>query len=206
VDVGSLVVMNAEATELVEPRNVRSTTQRIGPVRSRASCDPQPARARCDAPRGLDIDATYPRSPSTQSGRCRSRPRPPCGGGIASTNATASVESCRLAPVNGRRAAHPARRKSDGACSRAWPGQWDSDRSGHRRTLRGRNNCPRPPATNQSGRGVRANPEAQSGSDPTRPPVASRAPDASTSSPTRTRVPAGAFAMGCRCGGQTECR
>jgi hypothetical protein len=45
---------------------------------------------------------------------------------------------------------------------------------------------PSPPA--------QANPVAQSGSDPTRPPVASRASDASTSPPTRTRVPAGASA------------
>jgi hypothetical protein len=50
------------------------------------------------------------------------------------------------------------------------------------------------PATNQSGRRVRANPEAQSGSNLTRPPVASRAHDASTLSPTRTRVPAAASA------------
>jgi hypothetical protein len=50
------------------------------------------------------------------------------------------------------RAARPARRRSDDACSRAWPDQWDLDRSGHRRRPRGRNNCPRPPATNQSGR------------------------------------------------------
>ena len=59
------------------------------------------------------------------------------------------------------RAARPARRRSDDACSRAWPDQWDLDRSGHRRGPRGWNNCPRPPATNQSGRSVRASPAAQ---------------------------------------------
>ncbi len=84
-------------------------------------------------------------------------------------------------------AARPARRKSDGACSRAWLDRWDSDRFAPRRTPRGWNNCPRPPATNQSGRRVRANPGARSGSDPTPPPVANRAGAASTSFPTRTR-------------------
>jgi hypothetical protein len=50
-----------------------------------------------------------------------------------------------------RRAARPARRRSDDVCSHAWPDQWDSDRSGHRRTPRGWNNCPQSRATNQSG-------------------------------------------------------
>jgi hypothetical protein len=94
------------------------------------------------------------------------------------------------------RAARPARRRSDDACSRAWPDQWDLDRSGHRRGPRGWNNSPRPPATNQSGRSARASPVAQSASDPKRPPVANRAGAASTSSPTRTRVPAGARVVG----------
>ena len=66
--------------------------------------------------------------------------------------------------------------------------------------------CPRPPGTNQSDRRARANPAAQSGSDPTPPPVASRASDASTSSPTRMRVPAGASARERRCGGRRRCR
>ena len=60
------------------------------------------------------------------------------------------------------------RRKSDDACCRAWPARWDSARSDHRRTRRGWNNCPRPPATNPSGRHARANLGARSGSDPTR--------------------------------------
>ncbi len=102
-------------------------------------------------------------------------------------------------------AARPARRRSDDACSRAWPDQSDLDRSGHHRRPRGRNNCPRRPATNQSGRSVRASPAAQSASDPTRPPVANRVGAASTSSPTRTRVPAGAFARECRCEGRRRC-
>jgi len=52
------------------------------------------------------------------------------------------------------RAAHLARRRSDDACSRAWPDQSDLDRSGHRRRPRGWNSCPRPPATSQFGRRV----------------------------------------------------
>ena len=74
-----------------------------------------------------------------------------------------------LGASHGRRVGRPARRRSDDACFRAWPDQWDLDRSGHLRTPRGWNNCPRPPATNQSGRRARANPAAQSGSSP-RPP------------------------------------
>ena len=65
------------------------------------------------------------------------------------------------------------------ACSRAWPDQWDLDRSGHRRGPPAWNNCSRPPATSQFGRRVRANPAAQSASDPKRPPVANRAGAAS---------------------------
>jgi hypothetical protein len=99
-----------------------------------------------------------------------------------------------------RRACH----KSDGACSRAWPDRWDSDRFGHRRTPRGCNNCPRRRATNQSGHRARANPTAQSGSDPTRQPVANPASDASRSFPIRTRVPAGASAKGYRYEGRRQ--
>jgi hypothetical protein len=60
-----------------------------------------------------------------------------------------------------RRAGRPGRRKSDGVCSRVWPDRLDSDRSGGPRTPRGCNNCPRPLATNQSGRRARANPAAK---------------------------------------------
>ena len=42
--------------------------------------------------------------------------------------------------------------------------------------------------------------------DPTRPLVANRAGGASTSSPSRSRVPVGASARECRCEGRTECR
>ena len=78
------------------------------------------------------------------------------------------------------------------------------DRFGHRRTPRGCNNCPRPRATTQSGHRARANPAAQSGSDPTRQPVASAASDASTPFPIRNRVPAGASAKGYRYEGRRQ--
>ncbi len=130
--------------------------------------------------------------PSTQSGRCRGRPRSPCSGGIASTNARASCESFRFAPV---------RRTASGT-----PRPSQIDQYGHHHALRGWNSCPRPLATNQSDPFERANPAARSESDPTRPLVANRAGGANTSSPNRTRVPAGASAKGCRCGGRTKCR
>jgi hypothetical protein len=53
---------------------------------------------------------------------------------------------------------------------------------------------------------ARANPVPQSGSGPTHVPVASRAGAASTSSPIRNRVPAGASARECRCEGRRQCR
>jgi hypothetical protein len=160
---------------------------------------------RARSPRRIAV-ASYPRSPSTQSGRRRGRPRPPCSGGIASTNARASCESFRFAPVRRTASGTPRHRRSDDVWSRAWPDRWGSVRSGHRRTPRGLKNCPRSRAANQSARSARANPVAQSGSNPTHPPVASRAGAASTSSPIRTRVPPGASARECRCEGRRRCR
>jgi hypothetical protein len=58
--------------------------------------------------------ASYPREPSTQTGRRRGRPRSPCRGGIASTRAKASCESFRLAPV--RRTARGTPRPSQIRC------------------------------------------------------------------------------------------
>lgn len=48
---------------------------------------------------GTRASASYPRSPKTQSGRQRGRPRIPCNGGIASTSERVCRESLRLAPV-----------------------------------------------------------------------------------------------------------
>jgi hypothetical protein len=135
------------------------------------------------------------------------RPRSPCSGGIAS-----NLRQGLLASRSGSRrsgkppAARRARRKSGDACSLAWPGRWDSGRSGHPRARRGRNNCPRLPLTNHSGAGEQANRAERNGSDPIRPPVASRADAASTSSQIRTRVPAGTSARECRCEARKQCR
>src|SRR4029450_4237613 len=82
-----------------------------------------------------------------------------------------------------RRAARLARRKSDGACSRASPDRWDSDQYGHHHALRGWNSCPRPLATNQSDPFERANPAARSESDPTRRLVANPPGGAKASRP-----------------------
>ena len=87
--------------ELIEPGNrplhdppppAQST-----PVRGATHGEPRHDMPRPQsAPNRLGIVA---RSPSTQSGRRRGRPRSPWSGGIASTNAKASCESFRLAPV-----------------------------------------------------------------------------------------------------------
>jgi hypothetical protein len=153
-------------------------------------------------PNGSRIVAAIPEHtvrPLPRSPACALQP-----GGIASNNARASFESFLFAPGEPR-AASPARGKSDGACSRALLDRWDLDRSDHRRRPLEWKNCRRPPATNQSGRRARANPATQSGSDPT-PACCHSASDASTSSPTRTRVPAGASARECRCEGRRQCR
>ena len=184
---------------------------------------PSPSRLDCRQSRSV---STCPLGHQTQDSVARVASRP-CRSRDPRAHNPAAVAVVHVGPATGeshpptpgllasrsgwrgsgaRRAVRPARRKSDGACSRAWPDRWDSDRSGHRRTPRGCNNCPRPPATDQSSRPARANPRAQSGSDPTRPPVASRASDATTSSPTRTRVPAGASARESRCEGGRQCR
>jgi hypothetical protein len=49
-------------------------------------------------------------------------------------------------PSSERRGALRAHRRSRDACFRLWPGRSDWGRSGRRRTQRGRNNCPPPPA------------------------------------------------------------
>jgi len=101
VDVGPFVVADAEASELIEPGNVRSTTQRHRPRplpcvvrRFRQAGESHglairggspPCRSRDHRARRLDDGAVGPRSP--------------CSGGIASTRARASCESFRLAPV-----------------------------------------------------------------------------------------------------------
>jgi hypothetical protein len=144
-----------------------------GPTHSRAGCDAWPATARYAAP-AAHVESPPRRSRGPQA-------HSPAAAAVAHVRRAAG-ESHQptprlLASRSGSRrsgesrAARRARRKSDDACSLAWPGRWDSDRSGHPRTPRGWNNCPRLPVTNQSGARERANPAGRSGSDPMRPPV-----------------------------------
>jgi hypothetical protein len=209
VDVGALVVANAQAPELVKPGKgalhdpsppAQATAMRGAPHGQQGHDVTTPETA----PYGRSVVAAIPEhtvrplawsAPFAVKGE---ESHPPTPGLLASRSGSRRSSEPR--------AARPAPRRSGGVCFRAWPDQWDLDRSGHRRTPHGWNNCPRPPATNQSVRRVRANPGAQNGSDPTRPPVASPASDASTSSPTRTRVPAGASVRECRCEGRRQCR
>jgi hypothetical protein len=180
----------------------------IGPGRIHASCDAWPGRARCDAPAdhaesprrhshdrpalSLDDSAVAPVRPEVRESH------PPTPGLLASRSGSRQSD--------GRPAARHGRRISGGACSRAWPDQLDWDRSAPRHTPRARSNYRPLPATNQFDPDAPAHRVAQSGSDPKCPPVASRARDASTSSPTRTQVPAGASARECHCEGRKQCR
>jgi hypothetical protein len=138
---------------------VPSTTTATDPSHSHARCAAWPARARCDG--FEDLAEWRPR-----------RNRDPRAHSLAAVAVApvrrAAGESHRPTPgllasrsdsrrSDARRAARLARRKSDGACSRACPDRWDSDRSDHRHTPRGWNNYPRPLVTNQCGRTAPAN-------------------------------------------------
>jgi hypothetical protein len=142
-----------------------------GPGHSHARCGAWPARARCDDSgdraewrlrRSRDPRAHSPAAAAVaRICRAAGESHPPTPGLLASRSGSR--------PSGARRAVRPARRKFDDACSRAWPDRWDSDRSGHavhRADTTTVHDRPRPidlvvPA--------RANPVAQSGSDPTRP-------------------------------------
>jgi hypothetical protein len=94
-----------------------------GPGHSRASHDAQPARARCDAPvdRTGSLPHRHARSPSTRSGRRRSRPRSPLE---RRNRIDERQDFLRVVPVgsgqaNGERHAAPV--AITWFCSRAWP-------------------------------------------------------------------------------------
>jgi hypothetical protein len=145
-----------------------------GPIDSHAGCDAWRATVRCAA---LAIRAESPsrRSRDPREHKPAAAAVAPSavqrGNRINQRQGFLRVVSVRAGQANRER--HAVRRRLDDVCSRAWPDRWESDRSGHRRAPRGLNNCPRSRATNQSGRRARANPGAQSGSDPRHPPVAS---------------------------------
>jgi hypothetical protein len=116
VDVGPLVIPHPEAAKLTEP--------------GKGALDDPPPPAQATPMRGAahgqeGHDVTNPETapnrrrvvapiPSTQSGHCRGRPRAPCSGGIASTNARTSCESFRFARV--RRTASGTPRPSQIRC------------------------------------------------------------------------------------------
>ncbi len=207
VDVGPLVIPHAQAAKLTQPGKCAlhdppppaEATPMLGygawPARAQCGdsgdrAEWRPRRSRDPRPHGSVAAAVAPVD------HAAGESHPPTPGLLASRSGSRRSSALR--------AVRRARHKSDGACSRAWPNRWDSDRFGHRRTPRGCNNCPRPRATNQSGHRARANPAAQSGSDPIRQPVASPASDASTSFLIRTRVPGEASAKGCRYEGRRQ--
>ena len=82
--------------------NVRSTTQRHRPKPLPFSVLRIASRGKMWRARSARrmFSASYARSPSTQSGRQRGRPRRPCSGGMASSSRNAWVESWQLAPVS----------------------------------------------------------------------------------------------------------
>src|SRR4030095_7020881 len=102
VDVSPLGVPNPQPAKLIEPRkrplHDPPPPAQTAPVRGATHGEP-----RYDiAVPSVSVESPPRRSrdpPSTESGRCRGRPRSPWSGGIASTNARASSESFRFAPV-----------------------------------------------------------------------------------------------------------
>jgi hypothetical protein len=102
MDVGVLFIADPQPAELVEscecPLHNPPPTPEPAAVRS-VALSQQRLDALCTQPRP-DLFGIISAVPSTQSGRQRGLPRGPCKGGMASTNAKASCESLRLAPVN----------------------------------------------------------------------------------------------------------
>jgi hypothetical protein len=154
VDIGALVIPDAQAPELT-----------------------QPGKRALDHPTPLSETTAVFRAAHGQQGQNVARPEsPPNRLGVVDTVAQHAVGPTPRAPV------------------------WVP------RTRLAQSNCSQPPETNQSDRGERANPASRSGSDPTRPPVASRADVANTSSQNRRPVLVATSAEGCRCEEQTEYR
>ncbi len=209
MDVGPLVIANAQAAKLVQPRE-RALHDPAPPAQAtpvRGAAHGQPGRdmaapaARAESPPHRSRDPRV-RSPDAAAAA------PACLGVGESHRPEPALLASRSdwLPSTEPRAARRARRKSDDACSRAWLGPWDWARSGRLRTLRGRSSYRQQPATNQSARDARANRAARSASDPKCRPLANRATAASTSSRIRTRVPAAASARECHCDGRRQCR
>ena len=143
MDVCPIVIPHAQTAKLIEPGK--------RPLPRPTATGQFPFRARCDAWRAT---ARYVSSAVRAESPSRRSRDPRAHSPAAAAVAPFAVQQGnridqRQGFLRGRsgsrrsgepRAARPARRKSDGACSRAWPDRWDSDRSGPRRTPRAWNN------------------------------------------------------------------
>ena len=150
VDVGPLVVADTEASKLIEPGKCplddpppsSQTPAVLGAAHRQQRHDAASSQPRSDC---LCIVAAV----SHHTIWAMPRPSPLAlewKNRIHQRQCLLRVVSVGAGQAHGERA-RLARRKSDGACSRAWPVRWDSDQSGHRHAPRGWNNCPRPLAT-----------------------------------------------------------
>jgi hypothetical protein len=208
VDVGPLVIPHAQTAKLIEPSE-RPLHDRPPPAQSTPVHGATHSEPRHDVARPQSAPNRRRVVPAIPEHTVRPAPRSPPsamqrGNRIYQRQGFVRVVPVRAGQANRERHAPPiADQMTFGPALGPIGG---SVRSGHRRTPRGLKNCPRSRATNQSARSARANPVAQSGSNPTHPPVASRAGAASMSSPIRTRVPPGASARECRCEGRRRCR
>jgi hypothetical protein len=148
--------------------------------------------------------ASYPRSPNTQSGRWRGRPRSLCKDGMASTSARACCESLRLAPVSCITSGIPFPSQSK------WRLLPSLARSVGLGPVCGPQKLPVPscrpplPATNQSARSVPASLAKRSGSVARCPPLASHVTAASKSCQNRSPAPVAASPREFRYAGRTE--
>jgi hypothetical protein len=136
VDVGPLVILHAQTAKLIEPGKrplhdppppAQST-----PVRGATHGEPRHDMPRPQsAPNRRRVVAAIPEHTVRPAAAAVAPVRRAAGESHRPTpGLLASRSGSRRSGEP--RAARPARRKSDGACSRAWPDRWDSDRSGPR--------------------------------------------------------------------------
>ena len=209
MDVGPLVIANAQAAKLVQPRervlHHPAPPAQATPVRGAAHGQPGHDMARPQpAPNRRRIVAAIPEY------TVRMPPRPPMLALESGNRIDQSQRFLRVVPIGSRqpnRERHAAPVANQMTLAPALGSvRGIRARSGRPRTLRGRSSYRQQPATNQSARDARANRAARSASDPKCRPLANRATAASTSSQIRTRVPAAASARECHCEGRRQCR
>jgi hypothetical protein len=186
VDVGPLVIANAQAAKLVQPRE-RALHDPAPPAQAtpvRGAAHGQPGH---DVPRPQARAESPPhRSRESPSTQVRMPPRPPMLALEWGNRIDQSQRFLRVVPMGSRqpnREWHAAPVANQMTLAPALGSvRGIGARSGRPRTLRGRSNYRQQPATNQSGRDARANRAARSASDPNCRPLANRATAASTSS------------------------